>query len=113
MAQKTQIIFTDDLDGSEAAGTVRFGLDGNSYEIDLNDKHASQLRDALAKYVGAGRRASNTSRRPGRGASRASSRREGDPTPGEVREWARSQGIEVSDRGRVPGDLIVRFQAAN
>ena len=56
MAQKVQTLFVDDLDGSEAEGTVRFGLDGAEYEIDLNAKHAQQLRDALARYVAAGRR---------------------------------------------------------
>ena len=57
MAQKVQTLFIDDLDGSEAEGTVRFGLDGAEYEIDLNAEHARELRDALARYVGAARRA--------------------------------------------------------
>ena len=56
MAQKIQTLFVDDLDGSEAEGTVRFGLDGTEYEIDLNAEHAHQLRDALARYVAASRR---------------------------------------------------------
>jgi hypothetical protein len=50
MAQKVQTLFVDDLDGSEAEGTVRFGLDGTEYEIDLNAKHARQLRDTLPRY---------------------------------------------------------------
>ncbi|HEU0169568.1 MAG TPA: Lsr2 family protein [Chloroflexota bacterium] len=54
MAQKVQTLFLDDLDGSEAEGTVRFGLEGTEYEIDLNAQHARQLRDALARYVAAG-----------------------------------------------------------
>lgn len=62
MAQRTQVVFTDDLDGSEAVGTVHFALDGKSYEIDLNEKHAKQLRDSLAKYVEAGRKVSATRR---------------------------------------------------
>ena len=53
MAQKIQTLFIDDLDGSAAEGTVRFGLDGTEYEIDLNVAHARQLRDALARYVDA------------------------------------------------------------
>ena len=57
MAQKIQTLFIDDLDGSEADGTVRFGLDGTDYEIDLNGEHAQELRDALARYVTAARRA--------------------------------------------------------
>ncbi len=55
MAQKIQTLFIDDLDGSAAEGTVRFGLDGTEYEIDLNAGHAQELRDALARYVGAAR----------------------------------------------------------
>ena len=54
MAQKIQTLFIDDLDGSEAEGTVRFGLDGTEYEIDLNAGHAQALRDALARYLRAG-----------------------------------------------------------
>ena len=57
MAQKVQTLFIDDLDGSAAEGTVRFALDGTEYEIDLNAEHAQQLRDALAAYVRAARRA--------------------------------------------------------
>ena len=57
MAQKIQTLLIDDLDGSAADGTVRFGLDGAEYEIDLNARHAQELRDALARYVGAARRA--------------------------------------------------------
>lgn len=113
MAQKTQIIFTDDLDGSEAKGTVLFGLDGVTYEIDLNEKHAKELRDALTQYVSVGRKVSSAPRRAGRGAGRAGRPNEGNPSPGEIREWARSQGIEVSDRGRVPNVLLVKFQAAS
>src|SRR5690349_19040673 len=67
VAQKVQTLFIDDLDGSTAEGTVRFGLDGTEYEIDLNAGHAKQLRDALAAYVRAGRRVSGGSRRPARG----------------------------------------------
>ena len=64
MAQKIQILLIDDLDGSEAEGTVRFGLDGTDYEIDLNGEHARALRDALARYVHAARRAGGGARRP-------------------------------------------------
>ena len=109
MAQKIQTLFIDDLDGSEAEGTVRFGLDGTEYEIDLNAEHARALRDALARYVGAARRPGGA-RRPARSARRA-------PKSGlnstEVREWAKAQGIEVKDRGRVPAELVVKFKAAS
>ena len=66
MAQKVQTLFIDDLDGSAAEGTIRFGLDGTEYEIDLNAEHAQHLRDALEAYVRAGRRVSGGSRRPAR-----------------------------------------------
>ena len=109
MAQKIQTLFIDDLDGSAAEGIVRFGLDGAEYEIDLNAKHARELRDALARYAGAARRAGGAARRPVRGARRGSA--SGLNTT-EVREWARAQGIEVKDRGRVPAELVVKFKAA-
>ncbi len=109
MAQKVQTLFIDDIDGSAAEGTVRFGLDGTEYEIDLNAKHAQQLRDALAAYVKAGRRASGAPRRPARGGRRGSA---SGLNSTEVREWAKAQGIEVKDRGRVPAELEVKFKAA-
>jgi hypothetical protein len=109
VAQKVQTLFIDDIDGSAAEGTVRFGLDGTEYEIDLNAEHAQQLRDALAAYTRAGRRVSGGSRRPARDGRRAAASGLNNT---EVREWAKAQGIEVKDRGRVPAELIVRFKAA-
>lgn len=109
MAQKVQTIFIDDLDGSAAESTVRFGLDGTEYEIDLNTEHAQALRDALARCISAARRAGSNARRPARNGRKA-------PASGlnttEVREWAKAQGIEVKDRGRVPAELVVKFKAA-
>jgi nucleoid-associated protein Lsr2 len=110
VAQKIQTLFIDDIDGSEAEGTVRFGLDGAEYEIDLNAKHAEALRKALAKYVDAARRSSGTARRPARSGGRRASATGVNTT--EVREWAKAQGIDVKDRGRVPAELVVRFRAA-
>lgn len=105
MAKKVETLLVDDLDGSQAEGTVRFGVDGADYEIDLSASHAQQLRDALAPYVSAARRTGASSRRAGQKASRA-------PDPTEVREWARAQGIDVKDRGRVPAELVAKFKAA-
>jgi hypothetical protein len=111
MAQKVQTLLIDDLDGSEADSTVRFGLDGTDYEIDLSAKHANALRKALAPYLGAARRIpGSAARRLGRTGRRAASA--GAPDPIAVREWAKSQGIEVKDRGRVPAELIAKFKAA-
>ena len=110
VAQKIQTLFIDDIDGSEAEGTVRFALDGADYEIDLNAKHADALRKALSRYVEAARRSSGTAaRRPARAGRRSAA--SGLNTT-EVREWAKAQGIEVKDRGRVPAELVVRFRAA-
>ena len=109
VAQKIQTLYIDDLDGSPAEGTVRFGLDGSEYEIDLNAEHAKELRSALTRYVDAARRVSGGARRQPRSGRRA-------PASGlnttEVREWAKAQGIEVKDRGRVPAELVVKFKAA-
>jgi Lsr2 len=109
VAQKIQTLFIDDIDGSAAEGTIRFALDGTEYEIDLNTKHADALRKALAKYIDAARRTTGGARRSARGGRRASA--SGVNTT-EVREWAKAQGIEVKDRGRVPAELVVRFRAA-
>lgn len=108
MAQKIQTLFIDDIDGTEAEGTVRFGLDGAEYEIDLSEKHALALRKSLGRYVEAARRGPG-SRRPSR--SRRQSGANGINNT-EVRSWARSQGIEVKDRGRIPAELVIKFKAA-
>lgn len=107
MAQKIMTSFVDDIDGSAAEGTVRFALDGDEYEIDLNAKHTAALRKALEPYVAAGRRGTvwRQVRRGGRGAS-------GGVNTTQVREWARAQGIDVKERGRIPAELVVKFQAA-
>ena len=109
MAQKIQTLFLDDLDGSEAEGTVHFGLDGTHYEIDLSTAHAKELRAALARYTEAAREVADTARRPARNGRTATTNRQSTT---EVRDWARAQGIEVRDRGRVPADVVVKFQAA-
>jgi hypothetical protein len=109
VAQKIQILLVDDLDGGEAEGTVRFGLDGVEYEIDLSAEHAGALRNALAPFISAARRSPAAGRRPGRGGRRAGA---GDLDTTEVREWARAQGIEVKDRGRIPGEVVARFKEA-
>ena len=110
MAQKIQTLLIDDLDGGQAEDTVRFRLDGADYEIDLSAKHVEALRKALEPYVSAARRSSGSVvRRPGRNGRRAAT---AGPDSTAVREWAKSQGIEVKDRGRVPAELVVKFKAA-
>jgi hypothetical protein len=109
MAQRVHIVLEDDLDGSDAEETVTFGLDGVTYEIDLSARNAAALRDSLAPYVGSARRTS------GRSSSRRSSSRgrSSGPSPAEVRDWARAEGREVSDRGRVPADVRAAYDAAH
>lgn len=110
MAQRTFIELIDDLDGSEATETVTFTLDGTTYEIDLNDENAGNLRQAMERFVSAARRVSSSRpRRSDRG--RASSSAKGSTT--EVREWARANGYVVSDRGRVPAEVQKAYDAAS
>jgi hypothetical protein len=106
MAQRTQILYVDDIDGSEAVGTVRFGFDGADYEIDLSKKHADQLAKAIEPFVAAARKVPS-SRRAVRG-SRPARHDQSD-----VRAWARGQGLKVSDRGRIPADVLARYESAH
>ena len=108
MAQKVHIVLVDDLDGSEATESVSFGLDGTSYEIDLNDKNAAKLRDTLAGYIGHARKVGAASRR-GRKTAASSS----GPSAREIRDWARSNGFDVPDRGRVSAEVRQAFDAAH
>jgi hypothetical protein len=110
MAQKVSIVLVDDLDGSEATETVTFGLDGTSYEIDLNDKNAAKLRDALSGYVGHGRKVGNAPRRGRKSAAGAAT---DGPSAKEIRDWARGNGFDVPDRGRVSADVRAAYEAAN
>ena len=107
MAQKVQTIYIDDIDGGEAAGTVRFGLDGVGYEIDLSAENTKELHTALGTYIDHARKVGGTSRRAPRGRRSASAI---DTTA--VRTWAREQGIDIKDRGRVPADIVAKYQAA-
>jgi Lsr2 len=106
VAQKIQTLFIDDLDGSPVEGSVRFALDGTSYEIDLSGEHAQALR-ALPLY----RRGQASARHPAPSPVPPQARRR-RPGLTEVRDWARSQGIDVKDRGLIPAELVVKFKAA-
>ena len=107
MAQRIQTLLIDDLDGGEAAGTVRFGLDGTEYEIDLSAAHSDELRQALERYIAHARRAGGMYR----GAAR-SRRTSAAVDTAKVREWAKGQGIEVKDRGRIPADVLEQYKTA-
>ena len=106
MAQKMQILLIDDIDGGMAESTVRFGLDGISYEIDLSLAHQAELRGALARFIAVGRKV------PGAGPRRADRQADGGADAAEVRAWARSHGIEVKERGRIPAGIVARYRKA-
>jgi sRNA-binding protein len=107
MAQKVQVLLVDDLDGSEATETVTFGLDGVSYEIDLSSGNAGKLRKDLTQYVEHSRKASAPARRrrARSGAGREQSAR--------IREWAKSRGFKVNERGRIPANIVAEYEAAH
>ena len=117
MAQQTTVKFIDDLDGSEASGTFDFSLDGKQYQIDLSDENAAKLRDALAPFVGAARKAGG--RRSGRGRTQQRSVAEDRPARASreetaaIRQWARENGHQVSERGRIPKSVVEAYQAAH
>ena len=107
MAIKLIRILEDDLDGSDAAETITFGLDGQYYEIDLNINHAEELRNILSRYITAGRKDTSKGR-----PTRPPVRR----TPVKnvaIRKWAREQGLDVSARGRIQAEILSRYEKAH
>jgi hypothetical protein len=109
MARKINVSLIDDLDGSAAESTVRFGLDGAHYEIELNAAHAMELRTTLEHYAQAARKVTGA---PGQPAPSRRSPFAHGPSASELREWARAQGIEVRPRGRIPAEVVARFQSS-
>jgi hypothetical protein len=115
MAQKVTVSLVDDLDGSTAEESVEFGLDGASYTIDLSGGNAGRLRDALDAYIEHARRSGGRKRVAGkviagRAARTASADREQNQA---IREWARKQGMKVSDRGRIPAEVLEAYHKKN
>ena len=106
MAQRVHTLYVDDLDGSDAEGTVRFSLDGAQYEIELNVAHATELRGALAPYVEAGRK---VPRQAGRNRGKAAAK---GVNSNEVRDWAKTNGVAINNRGRVPAEVMTKFLTA-
>jgi hypothetical protein len=122
VAQIREVRLVDDLDGEDADETVEFGIDGKNYEIDLSKENAGRLRETLADFVSAARRAGG--RRRGGNAST------GSPTGGAgsaprgrttidreqnqaIRDWARKRGMKVSDRGRIPAEVLEAYHKDN
>lgn len=114
MAQKVTVSLIDDLDGDKAEETVEFGLDGKNYEIDLSSSNASQLRDALADFVAAARRPGGRRRSGGAAVAAAARRPAVDREQNQaIRDWARKRGMKVSDRGRIPADVLESYHQEN
>lgn len=111
MAQRVNVVLVDDLDGSEATETVAFGLDGKNYEIDLSEDNATSLRLQMAHYIEAAREVRGRRRTTNR-ITEATRPGKARPKPKEVREWAATQGIEVSGTGRIPNEVVEQYQAA-
>ena len=119
MAQQVNVKFVDDLDGSDAAGTVSFAIDGRAYEIDLSEDNAARLRDSLASFVAAARKSGGARAAAGRRAPKMAERSGPRSQPldreqtAAIRAWARQNGHEVSDRGRISETVLDAFQAAH
>lgn len=109
MAQKIHITLVDDIDHSPAEENVNFGLDGINYEIDLSAENAQSLRDALSKYVAAGRRVGG---RAVRGRGPATTAAKGSSDVAQIRAWARDNGYTVHERGRIQAEIRDAYYAA-
>lgn len=110
MAQRVNVVLVDDIDGDEAVETVSFGLDGVDYEIDLNEENAQALREALRRYIEAGRRVGGRRRSRGQKVAAGS---DGGPSAAEIRRWARENGWDVPERGRVSQEVREAYAAAH
>jgi len=110
LARTTIVQLTDDIDGSAAAETIRFAVDGRTYEIDLSTEHADSLRDSLAQFVAAARRAGRVDELPRRGQGRPGRPQGGNSSA--VRAWARENGVPVSPRGRIPEAVLAQYTSA-
>jgi Lsr2 len=118
MAQRVQVLLVCDVHGDDTPGTetVGFSVDGTSYEIDVCDKHAREMRDAFAPYVGNARRAGSARGGRGRAAGGGGGRSRGGgdrQRTAEIRRWAREQGRQVPDRGRLPASIVEEYEAAH
>ena len=118
MAQRVNVVLVDDIDGNDAVETVTFALDGVEYEIDLSEENANKLREQLGLYIGHARRTGGRRRSGGGQNESRSSRGRGSsssdgPSASEIREWARANGHEVPDRGRVSSEVREAYAKAH
>jgi hypothetical protein len=107
MAKSVSVVISDDLDGSPDAETVTFSFDGQGYEIDLSEKNRAKLEKSLRPFIDAGRRTAHRRiAKPARGAAPRIDR-------AAVRAWAASQGLKVSERGRISAEIMTKYEAAH
>ena len=111
MAQKHIVQLIDDLDGGPADETIRFALEGFAYEIDLSERNADKLRQALAVYVENARRVTRPVRSGG--ARRGHGARSDREQTQAIREWARKNGLKIGEKGRIPGSIVEAYNSAN
>lgn len=112
MAKQTTVTLIDDLDGSEADEQVEFAVDGKSYEIDLSTQNSEKLRELLAPYIAAARR-TGARRSAAAGASPAARPVSDRQQNQAIREWAVAQGMKISERGRIPSNVLDAYRAAH
>lgn len=111
MAQKVEVRFIDDLDGSEAEGTYAFAYDGTNYEIDLSKENVIKLEEALDPFLTVARKVSKRQAKQVQAAPAPAKGRNREDTA-KIRAWARDQGHQISDRGRVPKTILEAYHAA-
>lgn len=117
MARRIVHQLVDDIDGTllEAGEgeTVLFSLDGVAYEIDLTEENANALRSALERYTNAARAVSSSRATSSAASAGRKRRRSGQQDFSAVREWAKQNGYQVSERGRVPASVLEAYEAAH
>ncbi|KAD4059914.1 Lsr2 family protein [Arthrobacter yangruifuii] len=109
MSRHVQVHLIDDITGEEAQETITFGLDGNTYEIDLAEENARQLREHLSPYLDKGRKVGGRARPRAQQRPSTSNREETH----RIREWAEANGYSTSSRGRISKAVLEAYQAAN
>ncbi|MEU1686069.1 Lsr2 family protein [Micromonospora sp. NPDC005707] len=112
MAKQIIHKLVDDLDGGDADETVKFALDGVQYEIDLSASNAEKLRDVFAQYIANGTKVGRggvvVGGRAARGRGGATADREQNKA---IRTWAKNNGKDISDRGRIPQEIVDEYHA--
>jgi hypothetical protein len=110
VAKQTTVTLVDDLDGTDADEQVEFAVDGRSYEIDLSSANSTRLREALAPFVSAARRTGGRRGAPVAVPARPSTDREQNQA---IREWAQGQGMKISERGRIPSNVLEAYHQSH